>query len=160
MSDAKYEPKPPKKSRWKKGQSGNPAGRKKRDALIDEFFEGVINAKAGEPVERRWVILERLFTSALNPSSKHHAKLLELCAAYAFGKPRERIEMSGPDGKPIENADATPRRRPTTGEMRKRLEALKAKMVAHAAKKAAEEQSPPASAATERDDIPDPEPIL
>lgn len=149
MADGKYNPKPPKKSRWKKGQSGNPAGRKKRDALIDEFFEGALNPN--EPRERRWVLLERLFTSALNPSRRDHAKLLELNVHMYFGKPRERVELSGPGGKPIESADATPRRRPTTGEMRKRLEVLKAKMNAHAAKKAAGEQ-PAAPTTTEPDD--------
>lgn len=150
MSDGKkYDPKPPAKSRWKKGQSGNPAGRKKRDALIDEFFEGVISEKA--PVERRWALLERMFTSAMNPNRKDHAKMVEICANYYFGKPRERIEMSGPGGKPMQTEDATPRRRPTTGEMRKRLEVLKAKMIAHAAKKAAADQ-PAAPTTTEPDD--------
>jgi hypothetical protein len=155
VSDGKYEPKPPKKSRWKEGQSGNPAGRKKRDALIDEFFDGVINAK--DPRERRWVLLERLFASALAVNRKDHAKLLEMCVHLYYGKPRERIEMSGPGGKPIESADATPRRRPTTGEMRKRLEVLKAKMLAHAAKKAAGEQ-PAAAPTTNEPDDPEPNP--
>jgi hypothetical protein len=151
MGDKKYKPTPPPR-RWKPGESGNPRGRKKRDAIIDEFFEGALNPK--EPRERRWVLLERMFTSALNPSRKDHAKLLEICAAYYFGKPRERVEMSGPGGGPLQTEDTTPRRRPTTGEMRKRLEVLKAKLLAHAAKKAAGEQpaGAPAPTTTEPDD--------
>lgn len=118
----KYEPKPPKKSRWRKGQSGNPAGRKKRDALIDEFLEGVVNAK--DPRERRLALLERHFQSAMNPSRKDHAKLVEMLEHLYWGKPRERVEMSGPGGAPIQTADATPTRRRTTGELRKRLDEL------------------------------------
>jgi hypothetical protein len=143
MSDGKkYEPKPPKKTRWKKGQSGNPAGRKKRDALIDEFLESVVGAKDSR--ERRLALLERMFTSAMNPSRKDHAKLLEMWVHLYWGKPRERIEMSGPGGKPIESADVTPRRRPTTGEMRKRIEILKAKMFAHEAGQKTPERASPA----------------
>ena len=141
MADAKYEPKPPTKSRWKKGQSGNPGGRKKRDAILDEFFEEVVRGqtKDGQPfaVERRRALLERLYTSAMDTRRKDHGRLLEVVCAYYFGKPRERLEMSGPGGGPIESADATPRRRPTTGELRKELEAILAKRAAFMAAKAA-----------------------
>ncbi len=156
MSDGKkYKPVPPPR-RWKKGESGNPKGRKKRDALIDEFYEGALNPK--EPRERRWVLLERLFTSALNPSRKDHAKLLEINVHMYFGKPRERVEMSGPNGSPIKTEDATPRRRPTTGELRKRLAVLKAKWLAGEAAKAAAGAQPADLPTTTEPDEPEGDP--
>lgn len=104
-------------------------GRPRRAAIVDDFMAECIDPNSTSPVERRRVLLERLFTSALNPSRRDHAKLLELCLAYAYGRPRERLEMSGPGGGPIQSADTTPRpHRPTTGEMRKRLVELKAKL--------------------------------
>lgn len=132
---------------FKPGQSGNPKGRRKRDALIDEFYEGVFHTTDG-PLERREALLKRLFTSAMDAKRKDHAHLIGLAVAYYFGKPPERVEMSGPGGAPIATEDATPgRRRPTTGELRKRLEALMAKREAHLAakRKAQAEPPPPAS---------------
>jgi hypothetical protein len=127
---------------WKKGQSGNPKGPPKRDAIIDEFFAGAFNART--PQARRLLLLERLFTSALNSNRKDHAKLLELCLHYAFGKPKEQVELSGPGGKPIATSDETPaRRRPTSGELRKRLDELKAKWEAGQKKAAGEPGAPP-----------------
>lgn len=118
-------------------------GRPKRDAVIDAFFEEVVAGKLtdGTPfqVERRRAILERLYTSAMDTRRKDHPRLLELATAYYFGKPRERLEMSGPNGKPIESADATPVRRKTTGELRKRFDALMTKVATAQAKKAARE---------------------
>jgi hypothetical protein len=118
-------------------------GRPKRDALIDLFFEQVVHGttKEGQPfeVERRRALLERLYSSAMDTRRKDHTRLMEIVMAYCFGKPRERVEMSGPDGKPIESADVTPVRRRTTGESRKRLAELLAKHQAWETAKAARE---------------------
>ncbi len=119
--------------RGRRFEKGNRAsvgkGRPKRDEIIDLFFEGVVRGetKDGKPfeVERRVALLERLYASAMNIQRKDHTRLMEIATAYAFGKPRERLEMSGPGGKPIESSDATPsRRKPTTGELRKRMQAI------------------------------------
>ena len=122
-------------------------GRPKRDAVLDAFFEAVVRGttKDGQVVEvqRRVALLERLYTSAMDVRRKDHVRLLEICAAYYFGKPKERLEMSGPDGGPITSADATPaRRRPTTGELRRELAAILEKREAYlAAKTSAATQS-------------------
>lgn len=120
-------------------------GRPKRDAVIDAFFEEVVGGKLADgtsfQVERRRAILERLYTSAMDTRRKDHTRLLELATAYYFGKPRERLEMSGPNGKPIESADATPVRRKTTGELRKRFDALMTKVATAQAKRTARESN-------------------
>jgi hypothetical protein len=131
----------------KKFSAGNTAavgkGRPRRDAMLDAFFEEVVRGttKAGEPfeIERRRALLERLYTSAMDTNRKDQGRLLEVVCAYYFGKPRERLEMSGPGGGPIASADVTPvpRRRPTTGELRKELDGIMAERDAFVARKAA-----------------------
>lgn len=110
------------------GNNANPRGRPRRDDVVDAFFVEVIKAGDATPIERRQVVLQRLYISAMDTRRKDHVRLLELSLAYAFGRPRERVEMSGPGGGPIESADASPpRRRQTTGELRKALDALDTK---------------------------------
>jgi hypothetical protein len=127
-------------------------GRPKRDEIIDLFFEEVVGGKLadGTPfqVERRRALLERLYTSAMDTRRKDHTRLMELATAYYFGKPRERLEMSGPGGGPITSADVTAPRRKTTGESRKRLEALWAKREAYLAGAVARESNGHNGAAT------------
>lgn len=115
-------------------------GRPKRDAVIDEYFEGVVQTPDG-PVERRVALIQRLYVSAMDTKRRDHTKLLELAVSHYFGKPRERVEMSGPNGKPIESADATPVRRKTTGELRKRFDALMTKVAADKALRAPRESN-------------------
>lgn len=76
---------------WKKGVSGNPGGlTPKRWELTErckEILPEVIDSwvdivRTGKPVEK--------------------IKAGELIAAYAVGKPTQRSEVSGNDGKPIE----------------------------------------------------------
>lgn len=110
-------------------------GRPRRDAFVDEFFEECVQGPDG-PIERRWALLSRLYTSAMDTKRKDHGRLLEIAAAYYFGKPRERVEMSGPEGGPIKTEDGKPRKRATTGELRKELEGILAKREAHMAKRA------------------------
>lgn len=130
------EPTPRKRPPGRPFAAGNRAavgkGRPRHDAILDEFFEEVVKGQTreGQPfaVERRRAILERLYTSAMDTRRKDHGRLLEVVCAYYFGKPRERLEMSGPDGGPIESEDATrPPRRRTTGELRKDLDAIYAR---------------------------------
>lgn len=130
--------------RFEKGNQaavGNKGGRPKRDAFLDQFFEEVVRGKTADgkefSIERRRALLERLYTSAMDTRRKDHGRLLEVVCAYYFGKPRERLEMSGPGGKPIATQDSSPGRRPTTGELRKRLDELMAKRAAHLTAQAA-----------------------
>lgn len=38
---------------------------------------------------------------AADPKSEHRYRALELIAHYAYGKPAQRLEHTGPDGKPL-----------------------------------------------------------
>lgn len=141
----KYEPKPPAKSKFKKGQSGNPSGRPPRSAFIHGFLDEVVALKGQKvPASRRLLQIEALWTAAANHLHKDFIKANELLLSYDFGKPAQRVEMSGPGGGPIESADKTPPRRRTTGELRKRRDELIRKIEAHKAEQAAAAAAPEA----------------
>lgn len=77
---------------FKPGQSGNPGGRpsgarQALNELLDDVFK---------PARRRKV-LEKLISDA--ESGNHDARTLLL--AYAYGRPTEYKEVSGPDGAAI-----------------------------------------------------------
>lgn len=82
---------------FKKGQSGNPSGRPKKTRDI----EAMVRAKleAGE----KNAAIEGLWAEATNPDNKgsERNKAWELLMAYAYGKPRQRVEHSGPEGGSI-----------------------------------------------------------
>ena len=131
----------PKRTRRRPGTfgPGNTAakgkGRPRRDAFLDQFMEAEVPGGEGQsPIERRHAYLMRLYTSAMDPRRKDHAKLMEMLGTMYWGKARERLELSGPAGGAIKTEDSTPRRA-TTGEMRKRLDELLAKRAAYLATK-------------------------
>ena len=77
---------------FKPGQSGNPNGRpSKRRQELGELLDAVFT-----PARQKKVI-ERLIVDA--ETGNHEARSLLL--AYAYGKPIERKEISGPDGEPL-----------------------------------------------------------
>ena len=80
---------------WQPGQSGNPSG---RAPIAREFQERCRNFMDAEG----WAELERM---AKSRKSEHHMRALELVTAYAVGKPMQRQEVSGPDGRPIAYTD-------------------------------------------------------
>ena len=85
-----------KATRFKPGQSGNPAGRP-RTAKFNEAareISGEIDKKGNTGAER---LARYCFKRALRGSTKH----LSLFLAYALGRPKQLVEVSGPDGEPI-----------------------------------------------------------
>jgi hypothetical protein len=78
--------------RWKKGESGNPSGRPKFDPEIKKAFVNLA------PVAYRRIqeILE-----SKTSSEQAILRAAELCLAYAYGKPVQRVEATGEDGAPI-----------------------------------------------------------
>lgn len=121
--------------RFKKGVSGNKKGRPPLSASIHAFMEEVVVVKDGDAdvkVARRDAVLAALYKTALTSTARDQMKAAELLLAYDFGRPRERVEMSGPRGGPIEtdNKTTVEERRATTGELRKRLDELDAKRAA------------------------------
>lgn len=109
-----------------KGVSGNPKGRPPVSGVIHGFLDTVVTVARGKghaQIERRQQALAALFAKATT-DNRDQIKALELLLAYDFGRPRERVEMSGPKGKPIATEDVTEAHGQTTGEMRKRIAAL------------------------------------
>ena len=79
------------KGPWKPGQSGNPSGRPK---VAQEF-----RARCREFMEADgW---EKLAVLATDRRSKDHMKALELICGYAYGKPKQGLELTGDEGGDI-----------------------------------------------------------
>lgn len=124
------EPHPP--HRWKKGQSGNPGGRAKtRIPVVDK--------ETGETVEMTVTQIARTHTieaiEALlksvrgdNGSERNTAAIALLDRGW--GKPAQSLELSGPDGGPIETeASGINLAALTTDELRQ-LEVIRGKLAA------------------------------
>ena len=77
---------------FKPGQSGNPGGRKSKrtelETLLDKRFT----------LARRQQVIDRLIDDAVAGEMES----IKLLLAYAYGKPVERKEISGPDGASID----------------------------------------------------------
>ena len=74
--------------KFKKGQSGNPKGRPR---VADVFRDRCRDFMSDEG----W---EKLKSIAINGKKKDQFRALELIAAYAYGKPKQGVELSGEDG--------------------------------------------------------------
>lgn len=89
---------PPKKRRgpgrpFAEGQSGNPGGRPK--ALKE------VQALAGRYTKRAIVALAKILKES--PDDKARIAAAEALLNRAWGKPSQAVEVSGPDGEPIES---------------------------------------------------------
>jgi hypothetical protein len=88
--------------RFKKGQSGNPAGssraqreqRLKAKALLDDLLE----AKKGRP--------DLLATAIARGVMSGDATCIRLACEYRWGKPVSEIELTGSDGGPIKTENS------------------------------------------------------
>ena len=89
---------PPEGQRFKPGQSGNPGGRP-NTKWIREWLEA--EPQPGFGLTRRQLYLNALFKTAIDREHKQHVAAAELLAAYDFGKPRQAVEVSGPQGRPL-----------------------------------------------------------
>lgn len=126
--------------RWKKGESGNPGGRPKRDNAITEF----LSDKVGESdVTRRKALLMSLIRIASDQKHRDQLRAIELLLAYDQGRPTEKVEMSGPDGGPIEHAGDLDSM--TTGELRRELAELEAARAARLTKDSTDGGSGPSN---------------
>lgn len=85
-----------KATRFKPGQSGNPAGRPKTARFNEAAREisAEVDTKGNTGAER---LAQYCFKRALRGSTRH----LQLFLAYALGLPKQLIEVTGQDGQPI-----------------------------------------------------------
>lgn len=112
---------PPSEYRWKPGESGNPGGRPKKtplaDACRDLLEEAVPRDRSGRSYAE--AIAEKLAKKALRGNI---AAVREI-ADRAEGKARQAMEVSGPEGGPLDF------RNMTDEELHRRLEQLRAKEI-------------------------------
>jgi hypothetical protein len=81
--------KPPKKSRWKPGQSGNPKGKKKGMKSVKELFLGaakkkvtVKDAKGVKEVSQIEAVVALLFRQAMKGDPKANAQIMALAKEF------------------------------------------------------------------------------
>jgi hypothetical protein len=82
--------KPPVGRRFQPGQSGNPGGRPKVDMDFRDRCRGFMEREG-------WALLE----ADARTNTNRGAQARELIAAYAYGKPKQGVEVSSPDGGPV-----------------------------------------------------------
>jgi len=112
-----------------KGGPGRPKGSGRADlvnALID-FMSEPITTRGGESGDktRMDLLFSSTYATAIDRRDRNTVACKNLIYQYCLGKPPERVEMSGPEGGPIEtesNLDVM-----TTAAMRKRLAELRAR---------------------------------
>jgi hypothetical protein len=79
---------------WKPGQSGNPGGRPKKK-LVDECLEELLEAADSKEAK---ALAIQLLAKALTGDTK----AAQLVAERTQGKPSQKVEVSGPDGGPMQ----------------------------------------------------------
>lgn len=95
-------PLPPAAHRWKKGTSGNPSGRpKKQDSLTSLLQEEIVKTCPADREKRTWRDLVVLATLQL--AMKGNATALKEVWERLDGKvlQTEKVQIGGPDGKQI-----------------------------------------------------------
>jgi hypothetical protein len=89
---------PPANTKWQKGQSGNPSGRKPykhiRGAICEMFSAPAIN-KQGNTIDDK-CNLDILLNNLLLKSVKGDMRATEILLSYGYGKPTNMIEIEQP----------------------------------------------------------------
>lgn len=85
---------------FKKGQGGRPKGAPNKRTTLEEVLREI------DPTDGRvyWQQLHAIATKA-HDDVNARIKAVSLLLAYKEGKPKERVEISGPEGGPIEVHD-------------------------------------------------------
>jgi hypothetical protein len=84
-------------TKFKPGESGNPNGRPKKLPQLDSLLADVLGEEK-DGIEAAKAILMALRSKAVKGDVKAAESLLD----RAYGKPTQKTELSGPDGKAIQ----------------------------------------------------------
>jgi len=84
--------------KFKKGQTGNPKGRPKKLPNLDVLLANVLGEENKDGISAAEAILIKLRAEA----AKGNIRAAQLILDRAYGKAKQPIEHSGPDGGPIE----------------------------------------------------------
>jgi uncharacterized protein DUF5681 len=87
---------------WKPGQSGNPKGRP-RSAKFSEAMRELLKEVGDDGQTGAEKLAAVAMKKALSGSPRH----LELAMAYVEGRPKQGIELSGPDGSALQFVDTS-----------------------------------------------------
>ena len=87
---------------WQKGQSGNPNGPKRKEDSVKAMFVALGGADGKAYADQ----LHRIATGAHDDV---HARLkaIGIIANYVWGKPKERLEVTAPEGVTIKHVFQT-----------------------------------------------------
>jgi hypothetical protein len=106
------------------GEVRNPTGRNGATTIakLREFLEARAEPAAGRTrCENIWLAL---YTTAIDRRRKDHVAAARVLLAYHVGKPVEAVELSGPNGGPIQTTDYDEPPAKSTEEMVEGLERM------------------------------------
>lgn len=125
--------------RFVKGQSGNPGGKCKTTIKveIDGEVRDATLAELARP--HTFAALQTLVDITQDERAPKPARVSAATALLdrGWGKPRQELELSGPDGGPIETSHAGPDLSRLSTEELRNLEAIREKLAADPASRAA-----------------------
>lgn len=91
------------KPAWKKGESGNPNGRKKGSKNWSTIYRGALKRYAEDKGLDPESIEYELAQKAIERAMKDQ-RTFEYLNDKEYGKPKQAVEMTGEDGGPIETS--------------------------------------------------------
>jgi len=82
------------------GTSGNPGGRPKKNRELEKLIQDLLQDPKKDNNEAVDILIEIARTRG--KASRDRIEALRLLLAYGYGKPRQRMELTGNDGGPLE----------------------------------------------------------
>lgn len=93
------------KTRFKKGQSGNPAGGPKKLPSLDVLLADVLGEDPNDPAKISEA--KEVLVAMLKQAKKGNVQAQVAILDRAYGKPKQAVEHTGPDGDPLHTGGIT-----------------------------------------------------